>query len=165
MFLIPFNLSVELVGNKQKTFVGNMVQVPFAIGEALVSCIAIGLRDWQTFTLVSSAPLYLLLGLYFILPESPRWLIASKKYKEAKMVIEAGAKMNKVTIPAHLLEIPLDEPFSKDGEGGAESHAAAADTTQSLGFKDLVRTSTMRRYTIIMWINWIVVTLGYYGIR
>ena len=96
MFLIPFNLSVELVGNKQKTFVGNMIQIPFAIGEALVSCIAIGLRDWKTFTLVSSAPLYLLLGLYFILPESPRWLIANRKYKEAKKVIEAGARMNKV---------------------------------------------------------------------
>ena len=33
-----------------------------------------------------------------------------------------------------------------------------------LGIKDLFKTPEVRRNTIVMFINWIVVTLGYYGI-
>jgi hypothetical protein len=47
--------------------------------------------------IVVSAPLFLLLLLYFILSESSRWLIATGRYKEAKELIEKAAKMNKVS--------------------------------------------------------------------
>jgi tetratricopeptide (TPR) repeat protein len=44
-----------------------------------------------------SAPIFLLLLLYFVLPESPRWLIATGRYKEAKELIEKAAKINTVS--------------------------------------------------------------------
>ena len=34
-----FSLSVELVGAKRKTLIGNLFQAPFAIGEAIVALI------------------------------------------------------------------------------------------------------------------------------
>ena len=40
LFMIGFNMTVEMVGPKWKTFVGNAFQIPFAIGEAIVSLIA-----------------------------------------------------------------------------------------------------------------------------
>ena len=55
------------------------------------------IRDWKMLQIVVSAPLFLLLLLYFVLPESPRWLIATGRYKEAKELIEKAAKMNKVS--------------------------------------------------------------------
>ena len=54
------------------------------------------IRDWKMLQIVVSAPLFLLLLLYFVLPESPRWLIATGRYKEAKKTIEKAAKMNGV---------------------------------------------------------------------
>ncbi len=75
---------------------GNLVQVPFALGEALVGLVAVGIRDWKTLQIVLSVPVYGLLVLYFILPESPRWLIAKGRYKEARAVIEKAARWNKV---------------------------------------------------------------------
>lgn len=87
---------MELVGSKRKTLIGNLVQIPFAIGEAIVGLIAFGIRDWKTLQIVASAPLFSLLLLYFILPESPRWLIATGRYEEAKKTIERAARMNKV---------------------------------------------------------------------
>ena len=95
-YLMAFNLSVELVGAKSKTLIGILIGVPFALGEAIVGFIALGIRDWKKFQIVVSAPCFLQLLLYFILPESPRWLIATGKYKEAKATIEKGAKINKV---------------------------------------------------------------------
>ena len=91
-----FSLSVELVGAKRKTLIGNLFQAPFAIGESIVALIAMGIRDWKTFQIVVSAPIFLLLLLYFILPESPRWLIATGRYKQAKKILENAAAKNKV---------------------------------------------------------------------
>ncbi len=75
---------------------GSLIQVPFALGEALVGLVAIGIRDWKTLQLVLSLPVYGLLLLYLILPESPRWLIAKGRYQKARAVIEKAARWNKV---------------------------------------------------------------------
>jgi hypothetical protein len=52
MFLITFGLSVELVGNKRKTLVGNLAQGWFAVGEALVGVLALGIREWRTLQVI-----------------------------------------------------------------------------------------------------------------
>lgn len=96
MFIVPFVITVEIVGDETKTLWGNLIQVPFAIGEALVSTIAIGVHEYKTFLLVTSVPFFALLLLWFVLPESPRWLIATGRHKQAKAVIEKAAKINKV---------------------------------------------------------------------
>ncbi len=44
-----FVTAVELSGKRTKAFFGIMVQTPFALGEALVAAIAIGVRDWRTY--------------------------------------------------------------------------------------------------------------------
>jgi hypothetical protein len=73
-----------------------MIQAPFAVGESILGLVAVGIRDWKTLQIVCSVPIFALLLLYFILPESPRWLIATGRYEEAKKTIEKAAKMNKV---------------------------------------------------------------------
>lgn len=99
-FLVPYSLSVELVGTKHKTLVGCLIQIPFAIGESIVGLVAMAFQDgeWWLYQIAISAPLLGILVLYFIVPESPRWLIAKGRYKDAKNVIERAAKVNKVTI-------------------------------------------------------------------
>ena len=95
-FLMTFSLSVELVGVKKKTLIGNLIQPPFAFGEVIVSLIAWAIRDWKKFQIVVSVPLFLQLSLFFIIPESPRWLIATGKYHQAKQILEKAATKNKV---------------------------------------------------------------------
>jgi OCT family organic cation transporter-like MFS transporter 4/5 len=41
-----------------------------------------------------------------MVPESIRWLIAKKRYEEAKKMILIASKVNKKTVPDHLLVIP-----------------------------------------------------------
>ena len=93
---MAFSLSIELVGRKKKTMVGILIQAPFAIGEVIVSFTAWMIRDWKTFQIVVSAPMFLLLLLYFIIPESPRWLIATRRFNEAKDVLEKASRKNNV---------------------------------------------------------------------
>ena len=96
VFAIPFTLNVELVGNKYKTIAGLLYQTPFALGEIVIGLIAIGVRDYRWFQTALAIPCVAMLGLYFIIPESPRWLIKKGKYKEAQKIIKSAAKFNKV---------------------------------------------------------------------
>ena len=96
VFAIPFTLNVELVGLRYRTIVGLLFQVPFAIGEIIIGLCAMGIRDYRWFQTSLAIPAAVMLLLYFIIPESPRWLIEKKRYKEARKVIESAAKFNKV---------------------------------------------------------------------
>ena len=58
-----------------------------------------------------------------------------------------------VKISPHLLEVKEE----KENE-------AQKEIPQQLGIKDIFKNPDTRKFTLIMWINWIVVTLGYYGI-
>ena len=49
LFLTTFTMTVEMVGPKWKTFMGNALQIPFAIGEVIVSIIAMFCTDWKIF--------------------------------------------------------------------------------------------------------------------
>jgi OCT family organic cation transporter-like MFS transporter 4/5 len=75
---------------------GLLFQVPFALGEILIGLAAMAIRDYRWFQTALAIPCIVMLGLYIIIPESPRWLISKKRYKEAKQVIESAAKFNKV---------------------------------------------------------------------
>ena len=98
MYVITFTMTVEMVGPKWKTFMGNMFWIPFALGEAMCPIIAMLFTEWKTFQIASSLPVFLLLPIYFVLPESPRWQIAVGKYEEARKTIDKAAKFNKVCI-------------------------------------------------------------------
>ena len=139
--------------------------------QSYIGLIAMGVKDWTTFHMAAGFPLLGLLVLFFILPESPRWLIAKKKYTQARATIEKAAKINgvrqnetqyqtgiharknlsslQVTIPEDLLTVKK--------EVGVE-----LETTESssLGTSVLFTHPAMRKAILIMWINWIVTTLG-----
>jgi OCT family organic cation transporter-like MFS transporter 4/5 len=48
-----------------------------------------------------------------MVPESVRWLIAKKRYEEAKKIILKASKVNKKTLPDHLLVIPNQHQSKK----------------------------------------------------
>eukprot|EP00095_Tigriopus_kingsejongensis_P002623 maker-scaffold290_size220039-snap-gene-0.6 protein:Tk02623 transcript:maker-scaffold290_size220039-snap-gene-0.6-mRNA-1 annotation:"solute carrier family 22 member 15-like" len=158
-FLVPYNLTVELSGARTKTLIGNLSQIPFAVGECLVVLIAYFFRDWRLFTIMSSAPFALFLLIWFIVPESPRWLIAKGRYKEVQQIARQAAKWNKRDIPEHLLDIPEHHHKPPTDTSSQES----IEKTE-LGFMDLFKGGAITKNSILLFIIWIVITLGYYGI-
>ena len=109
------------------TFWSNMSHVPFALGQFVVIMIAYAERDWKMFQvrnqlknpkekqirsvssllqIYSSVPIFFLLLLFFITPESPRWLIANKRYREAGVVVAKAAKINRKHLPEEVLKMP-----------------------------------------------------------
>ncbi len=111
--------------------------------------------------------------IYFVIPESPRWLLKTGRYEQFVDTIRRAAKMNKVreaspcdhtsdhvasqvTVPEHLLEVS-EGAVGKVAEGEELPEA-------SLGISALFANRTVSKITIIMWISWIAISIGYYGI-
>ena len=64
---------------------------------------------------------------------------------------------SQVTISSKLLKI-------KDEENNKEKSIDVKNGDHNLVLKDLFRNPEVRKITIIMFVNWIVCSLGYYGI-
>lgn len=156
-FMVTFVLAVEYVGFKYTMLIGVMIEIPFALGEILFGIEAILIRDWYTLQLVAYLPLILLLGLWVIIPESPRWLIATGHYEEAIIVVNKIAKGNDRSIPPELLNLAL-----VDDEENSQELQQVNEVTPT--FRDLFQPSSMAIRTLNMFYQWFAVTLCYYGL-
>jgi len=168
-FLIPFTLSMEVVGVKEhvpflpwvtyNTLLANFISIPLAGGEAVMGGLGYVLKDWRQYQWVISAALLAVSFIWFLVPESPRWLISNEKWPEAKALVEKAAKRNKKTISPELL-VPVVQAKPVDEET-ASTKVEEDDGKYSLS--DLFHPQ-LRMITLCMFVCWPVITLLYYGI-
>ena len=95
-----------------------------------------------------------ILGIWFMIPESPRWLISVKKFKEAKSILMEAGKQN-------------GKPLSKEDLSGISQHTdidGHSNTSYWKDFKALIQNSCMRKRLIVMYIEFITVVLVYNGL-
>ncbi len=157
LFMVTFVICVEYVGVKYTMLTGIIIEVPFAIGELILALEAYYIRDWFTLQIVAHAPIILLCGLYFLIPESPRWLIAVGRTEEAKEIILKGAKINKKTLPASIFDVSLQE---KDQDKPVVKGSDEPKAT----FLDLFKPNVILFRSLNMFYQWFSVTMCYYGL-
>ena len=97
VFGCMFILVMEVVGPRWRALAGLVYQIPFSFGFMSLSAAAYLVRDWRYLQLVISAPSVLMLGFWWVVPESPRWLIMKDRLPEALEVLCAIARRNKRT--------------------------------------------------------------------
>ncbi|XP_068625342.1 organic cation transporter 1-like [Battus philenor] len=102
----PFILALELMPPARRTNAGIVVGMLFASGISLLALIAYAIRDWFQLSLATSVPFILLYGYYWLIPESPRWLVGKGRFHQAEEVLIALAKKNGIDLsPGFLLDI------------------------------------------------------------
>ncbi|XP_013149716.1 PREDICTED: organic cation transporter protein-like isoform X1 [Papilio polytes] len=147
-----FVLIMEIIGAKYRETVGILYQIPFNLGHLTLPLFGYFLRDWNTFQLAISLPSVLFLSYYFLLPESPRWLITAGKAKEAAVIMETAAKRN--GLPTDEIETTTQK-ISAGLNNADEEHAS---------FLALFRTPKLRARTIAICFNWFVCGLCFFGV-
>jgi MFS transporter, OCT family, solute carrier family 22 (organic cation transporter), member 4/5 len=70
--VVSFVLCVELVSGKWRTIIGILNIFPVAIAYIICAGISYATYNWRTMQFVISSPTFLLLSLWFVMPESPR---------------------------------------------------------------------------------------------
>ncbi|XP_055601971.1 organic cation transporter protein isoform X2 [Uranotaenia lowii] len=142
-------LAIEYVDGKWRTIAGMYNLFPLPVSYIMISGIAYLTQDFRTLQLCIGLPGVFLCFLWFVLPESPRWLLCKGQIAEAKEVIRKAAAFNNRPLPDNLdklLKPPMDE----------EDNMA--------GVCDLFRTRYLRLVSFCFMCIWFTMNLVYYGL-
>ena len=85
-YMVSYVIAAETTLPSYKIITTTLVGIGFIFGELVLALEAYLIRDWVTLQLVAYLPMLILLGLYFILPESTRWLIARGETEHCRKV-------------------------------------------------------------------------------
>lgn len=156
-------LVMELVGKSKRVLCMVLIAVSFALGEILLGVAAYFVRDWRMLQFLISAPAILFFSYYWLIPESPRWLIARKDLEAAEEIISKMALKNKgVVLPPHFRRNP--QLGISDLSDVNRHDEYMGRSRQPYSVLDLFRTSALRWLSLNIFLTWIVVTTVYYGI-
>lgn len=140
-----------------------MLNIAYSIGLVLLSGIVYFVRDWRYLSLAVSLPLLLLFFFFFTLPESPRWLVATGKYRRAARIMSEMARLNEKVIPDNYEEI-LYRRFNPSSSAVSTDENANDSISSNIGVYDLFRKPNMRAKTLIITFIWFANTCVYVGL-
>ncbi|XP_012939016.2 organic cation transporter-like protein [Aplysia californica] len=154
IFMTGCTLAMEIVGESKRSFAGMLLMYGWVIGMLFVSAVAYFARDWRVLQLILSSPTLLLISYYWILPESPRWLLDKQRYTEASKVLKKIAEVNKASEVDDKMLVALCEQSAEEGK----------TNVQEENFGLLLKSRTMVIRLAILCVNWCVCTMVYYGL-
>ncbi|XP_030427489.1 solute carrier family 22 member 5-like [Gopherus evgoodei] len=149
-YVAAFVLGTEILGKTVRIIFCTLgVCIFYAVGYMLLPLFAYFIRDWRMLLLALTLPGLLCIPLWWVVPESPRWLISQGRVQEAEIIIRKAAKTNGITAPDVIFD-PMEELTSQK----QETHTIL----------DLVRTKNIRFVTIMSVIIWMIISVGYFGL-
>lgn len=143
---------MEMLGGREKTIFGCAPHLNFAFWGFAVAVIAYLIPNWHQMQLLFSLPLIALYVTYWVLPESPRWLLAQGRTEEAEKILREIADFNGK---------PLHDDFRLHPPPVSEHHGSGKGF---LGFLELFKTPFLRMKTLIVYYLWFATSLIYYGL-
>ncbi|CAM1299027.1 Uncharacterised protein g2302 [Pycnogonum litorale] len=150
--LTGYVLLVELIGSSVRGLVSAAYGLFFTTGALLVTSIAYLIRDWRMMTLVSTLWGVPFVLQYFIVPESPRWLLTNGYQSEAQKVLKHIAKGN------GKCESLSDDIYLKN-ESNANTSKKDPDS-----LKKFFTNCHLFKLIIIQLYSWFVTSSMYYGL-
>uniref|UniRef100_A0A8D9BIE8 Organic cation transporter 1 n=1 Tax=Cacopsylla melanoneura TaxID=428564 RepID=A0A8D9BIE8_9HEMI len=162
IYQIPFIISLELVGPNYRSAVTVMTCLFYSMGLLFLSVVAYYIRNWIYLTYATSAPFLLYFLYWWVLPESPRWLLAKGRLEEASKILETLARVNGKELPDSF-KLQL-----KQGMMLKRTVSEEQRLKKGPGVASLCRTPNMRLKTTLITLNWfassmVYVGLSYYG--
>ncbi|XP_075342795.1 organic cation/carnitine transporter 2-like isoform X1 [Odontesthes bonariensis] len=139
-----------LTGNMRVLYSSLGTNLGFAIGYMILPLFAYFLRDWKSLLLALSVPCLTYIPLWWVLPESPRWLLSQGRVEEADAIVRKAAEWNKVQAPRVIFE---DCSIKKTKS--QKKHYTVLD---------LFRHSSIRSTTLLLCLVFFTLTAGYYSL-
>ncbi|XP_062980542.1 solute carrier family 22 member 3 [Elgaria multicarinata webbii] len=146
-WMTSFVIVTEIVGSDERRIVGIVIQIFFTLGVVILPGIAYLIPTWRGIQLATTLPNFLFLIYYWLIPESPRWLLTRKKGKRALKILQSIAENNGKGLPPHFSEITVSD-----------------EEVSNPSLLDLVRTPQMRKFTLILMYAWFTSAVVYQGL-
>ncbi|XP_030009208.1 solute carrier family 22 member 5-like isoform X3 [Sphaeramia orbicularis] len=148
-YLAALLLGAEILTSNVRVLYSSLgTNFGFAFGYMMLALFAYFLRDWKSLLLGLSLPTLVYIPLWWLIPESPRWLLSQGRVDEAEAIVRKAAKWNKVQAPQLIFE-EYNENKTK------------TKPKKRSNMLDLVRTCNLRTITFVVCLVWLVNTIGY----
>ncbi|CAG9822397.1 unnamed protein product [Phaedon cochleariae] len=151
-YIPGFVLTMELVGPSKRSMCGISFQAAFAFGIMLVAGWGAFIKDRQLLQIIYGCHAIVLLGHFWLMDESPRWLWSNGRVKESVDIVQKALKMNGKSVNLDTAE------FVSRGASEVRTKEEAG------GIGDLFRTPNLRKKTLNVMLCWFANSLVYYGL-
>uniref|UniRef100_L7M4L0 Putative synaptic vesicle transporter svop n=1 Tax=Rhipicephalus pulchellus TaxID=72859 RepID=L7M4L0_RHIPC len=150
-----FCLLVEVTGPNQRTRAAIAFTLGFALSLFVLPATVWLILHWRYVQVAITMPFIVIVVWSWYLPESPRWLVATGRTKEAASVVLRAASANGI----HIQDIDstlrqLQKKILQENEDAEKVH-----------YLDLVREPRMRCYTVILVYSCVSCGAAFYGIQ
>uniref|UniRef100_A0A3P9D3Q1 Solute carrier family 22 member 4 n=1 Tax=Maylandia zebra TaxID=106582 RepID=A0A3P9D3Q1_9CICH len=109
-------------------------------------------RNWRYLSVLMALPGLACFPLWWLVPESSRWLVSKGRFKEAELLLRFAALENGVEFPSDLFR-------------SAKVRASDLILVQRVsGYLGLLRNTTTRSITLVVWFLWFSLNVSYFGL-
>ncbi|KAH8239708.1 hypothetical protein KR032_006923 [Drosophila birchii] len=152
-FLIFSLTALENVGIKYRALIGNLaLALGYPLSAAMVPWIPYFMGNWRHFALTMAVPVFLLMVMCFLIPESPSWLLSVGKVERGVKGLKKVAKINRKTLTdAEWLKMQMCFELENANQQSAKTKS----------FLDLFKSSRRAAIILLLNANWLVVCLLY----
>ncbi|VDN11314.1 unnamed protein product [Dibothriocephalus latus] len=172
----------ELLPTRKRGLFGTLYWMPYVLGYVGSAGLAYLTRDWYWFRIYALPLMISYLPVFFIMPESLRWLSANGEYKHFRSVLRRIARWNRVKLTKYFIEeavtsiigsethnrFPCDQTNVANSGDKTESNSAHESETNSFSvtdeIKDIFRLPNMRKKALILCIYMSTTYLSFYGL-
>uniref|UniRef100_A0A3B5MM26 Major facilitator superfamily (MFS) profile domain-containing protein n=1 Tax=Xiphophorus couchianus TaxID=32473 RepID=A0A3B5MM26_9TELE len=147
-YIVVFVLGSEiLVGSSRILFSSLGQPFVYAFSMMLLPGTAYLVRSWRHLSLIMAVPGLACIPLWWLVPESPRWLLSRGRLQEAELLLRSAALVNRVEAPPVIFLPPKAEKAA-----------------ESVSFLDLLKTAKIRHITLKLWLIWFSMSASYFGL-
>lgn len=159
--VVVFVYVTEFTGIKVRTWTSMHVHAAFAVGIMVVALTGYLVRVWWIYQIILSTCTSPFLFFCWKFPETPFYLMAKGRHKDAQTLLDTIARVNGLQSTLKVEE--LLEPEEKNGQPLLEeTEQKPAQTEKKLSILDLFGSWRMAGRTCTVWAIWFIGSLGYY---
>ncbi|KAF2361630.1 Major facilitator sugar transporter-like [Trinorchestia longiramus] len=149
MLELSLIIILEQVSAAKRSFITSASFVMWTLGMCLLPLVAWLARSWKLLSLITSLPFLLFAAGYWLLPESPSWLLSRGRVSETVKLLQTIAHRNNMPIPKD-----IEEQVAMLCGRGKQHH----------GPLQLLYTPTVRKRTLLLTVCYTCNNLFYYGL-
>ncbi|XP_018495839.1 organic cation transporter protein [Galendromus occidentalis] len=155
VYNLAFLVVAEMIGTKKRMLSSVVCHISYSFGMMVIAYVAHFIRDWQNLQMAFSLPMVLLISYYWMVPESPRWLISQGRLEEAEAIVQKMARINKVPLSANFLQSNL--------EGQSHGASPSGQKSDKIGVTQLLQYPKVVTKIFIIAIVWSLSGMVYHG--
>lgn len=160
--VVVFVYVTEFTGSKVRTWTSMHIHAFFAVGIMVVALTGYLVRVWWIYQIILSLCTSPFLLVCWMFPETPFYLISTRRYKEVQALLDSMARFNGLDHGLKVEEL-LDPEATENGKSLLEvTEAQPSQVEKKHSILDLFGTWRMAARTCTVWAIWFIGSLGYY---